>query len=103
MRYIVALISGGFTGAIAILLHQSIPPFGVIASLLISYISIWMIGRKFHSRNLKFTAAIGWVSILLRGSSFGTGQELLVQGDGVGSTLLLLGTFTVLAAVAARI
>lgn len=47
-------------------------------------------------------SAFGWIVVILRGSSFGVGQELLVQGDGVGSTLLLLGTMTVLVAVAAR-
>jgi hypothetical protein len=51
---------------------------------------------------LKWVAALGWIAIILRGSTFGEGQELLVQGDGVGSTLLLLGTLIVLFAVTAR-
>ena len=102
MRYLLALLSGAVTGAIAILLHQSVPPFGVIASLLFSYLAIWLVGRAFSSRSLKWVAALGWIAIILRGSTFGEGQELLVQGDGVGSTLLLLGTLIVLFAVSAR-
>jgi hypothetical protein len=102
MQFIFALISGAAAGVAAILLHQSLPPFGVIASLLITYLSIWSIGRKYGKRCYKWGAALGWFAILIRASTFGTGQELLVQGDGVGSTLLLLGTLVVLAAVAAR-
>lgn len=102
MQYFLALIYGAAAGVVAILLHQSLPPFGVIASLLITYISIWNIGRKYGRRIYKWGASIGWFAIIIRGSTFGAGKELLVQGDGVGSTLLLLGTLVVLAAVAAR-
>ena len=102
MQFFLALIYGAAAGVIAVLLHQSLPPFGVIASLLITYLSIWSIGRRYGKRLYKWGAAIGWFAIIIRASTFGAGQELLVQGDGVGSTLLLLGTFVVLAAVAAR-
>lgn len=102
MRFFIAFIYGAAAGVIAILLHQTLPPFGVIASLLVTFISIWMIGRRFGKRSLKWAATLGWVAVLIRASSFGAGQELLVQGDGVGSTLLLVGTITALVAVAAR-
>ncbi|CAN2213946.1 hypothetical protein MCEMRE196_01094 [Candidatus Nanopelagicaceae bacterium] len=102
MKFLLALIYGAATGAVAILLHQSIPPFGVIASLLFTYIAIWSIGRRFGSRRYKWWAALAWIAVLLRGATFGAGQELLVQGDGVGSTLLLIGTMIAIAAVAAR-
>jgi hypothetical protein len=102
MRFFIAFIYGAAAGVIAILLHQTLPPFGVIASLIITYISIWIVGRRFGKRSLKWAATLGWLAVLLRAASFGTGQELLVQGDGVGSTLLLVGTLIALAAVAAR-
>ena len=102
MNFLLSLISGAATAVIAILLHQSIPPFGVIASLLFTYLAIWLVGRIFGSRRYKWWAAFAWIIVLFRGATFGTGQELLVQGDGVGSTLLLLGTLIALSAVAAR-
>jgi hypothetical protein len=102
MRVVASLLAGALTAAVAILLHQSLPPIGVIASLALTYSAIWGIGRHYQSRLLKWVSAFGWIVVILRGSSFGVGQELLVQGDGVGSTLLLLGTMTVLVAVAAR-
>ena len=102
MRILISFLAGAATAAIAILLHQSFPPVGVIASLALTYSAIWGIGRHYQSRLLKWVSAFGWIAVILRGSSFGVGQELLVQGDGVGSTLLLLGTLAALLAVAAR-
>ncbi|MEY4469017.1 MAG: hypothetical protein RLZZ87_341 [Actinomycetota bacterium] len=102
MRLLLSIFSGAATAAIAILLHQSVPPLGVIASLIFTYSAIWAIGRRYQSRSLKWAAGAGWIAIILRGATFGTGQELLVQGDGVGSALLLLGTAAVLLAIAAR-
>lgn len=102
MQLILSLIYGAFTAVIAILLHQSIPPFGVIASLFFSFIAIWMIGRHFGGRKFKWAAFIGWLAVIFRAATFGEGQELLIQGDSVGSTLLLLGTVIALAAVSAR-
>jgi hypothetical protein len=102
MRAIFALLAGAGAAAVAILFHQSLPPYGVIAGLLISYLAIWMIGRTYGSRKLKFLAFLSWLALIFRAGTFGVGQELLVQGDGVGSTLFLIGTPIVFAAVVAR-
>lgn len=102
MNFLLSLVCGAATALIAILLHQSLPPFGVIASLLFTYLAIWLVGRTFGSRRYKWWATFAWIIVLFRAATFGAGQELLVQGDGVGSTLLLLGTLIALAAVAAR-
>lgn len=102
MRIFVSFLAGAASAAIAILLHQSLPPFGVAASIALTYCAIWWIGRHYQNRFLKWVGALGWIVVILRGSSFGVGQELLVQGDGVGSALLLIGTLAVLFAVAAR-
>jgi hypothetical protein len=103
MNLLLSLISGAAAAVIAILLHQSIPPVGVIAALLFTYLAIWLVGRVFGSRRYKWWATLAWIAVIFRGASIGAGQELLVQGDGVGSTLLLLGTLVALAAVAARV
>ncbi len=102
MNFLLSLVCGAATALIAILLHQSLPPFGVIAALLFTYLAIWLVGRTFGGRRYKWWAALAWIIVLFRAATFGAGQELLVQGDGVGSTLLLLGTLIALAAVAAR-
>lgn len=103
MHFLISLVWGGASGLVAILLHQSVPPVGVIAGITLTYVSIWLVGRNFHRRIYKWIAALGWIAVVVRASTFGVGDELLVQGDGVGSALLMIGTLTALAAVAARI
>jgi hypothetical protein len=103
MTLLLALFYGAATGVVAVLIHQTLPPFGVIAALAFTYSAIWWVGRHFGSRISKVIAAVGWIAVLLRAGTFGVGRELLVQGDGVGSTLLLIGTLVALTAVAARL
>ena len=74
----------------------------MIAGLAVTYGAIWIVGRTYGARKYKFAAFVGWFALMIRGGSFGAGQELLVQGDGVGSTLLLVGVMLALAAVIAR-
>jgi len=94
---------GAFAAVVAVLLHQSLPPIGVVTSMLFTYCAIWYVGRKYGSRKYKWAASIAWILVIFRASTFGAGQELLVQGDGVGSALLLVGTLVALSAVAARV
>jgi hypothetical protein len=102
VNFFIAALYGAGAGVVSLLLHQTLPPFGVIAGLLFTYLSIWWVGRRFHARKFKMVAFAGWFAVMLRAASFGTGQELLVQGDAVGTSLLLVGTLVALAAVAAR-
>ena len=102
MKVLLSLLAGAVAALVAILLHQSIPPWGVIGSLFFTFLAIWSIGRTFGGRRYKWWAALAWIAVLFRAATFGAGQELLVQGDGVGSTLLLIGTLVALTAIAAR-
>lgn len=102
MTFFIAALYGAGAGVISVLLHQTLPPFGVITGMIFTYLSIWWVGRRFSARKFKVVAFAGWIAVLLRAASFGTGQELLVQGDAVGTSLLLVGTLIALAAVAAR-
>jgi hypothetical protein len=103
MQAFLAFIIGAATAVFAILIHQTLPPFGVIAGLIFTYTAIWLVGRKFAARKYKVYAAIGWTFAMLRAATFGAGQELLVQGDGVGTSILLVGVFVAFAAIASRI
>jgi hypothetical protein len=102
VNFFIAALYGAGAGVVSVLLHQTLPPFGVITGLLFTYLGIWWVGRRFSSRKFKMVAFAGWFAVMLRAASFGTGQELLVQGDAVGTSLLLVGTLVALAAVAAR-
>lgn len=95
MQILTALFFGASSGVAAVLLHQSLPPLGLILGLTLSYFSIWYVGRYTGRRNYKFLAALAWVLIALRAGSFGVGQELLIQGDSIGAALMILGLITV--------
>jgi hypothetical protein len=79
------------TAIAAVLLHIFYPPVGLIIALLGSASTIWAIGRNYGSRSYKLIASIAWILILWRASSFGVGNELLVQGNSEGTALVFLG------------
>lgn len=94
MQAILATCAGAFTAVAAVLLHQTLPPVGLIAGLTGTALSIWWVGRYFGAKRFKRYAVIGWLFVIYQAGTFGTGHELLVQSDGVGSTLLFLGFIT---------
>ena len=103
MRVLVAMLAGSFSGAIAVLLHQTLPPLGIVAGLIASAITIWAVGRHTGERRYKFLAAVAWLATVVRAGTFGVAQELLVQGDGVGTALLFVGTPLVVAVAFKRV
>jgi hypothetical protein len=95
MQILIALFFGISSGLAATLLHQSVPPLGLILGLTLSYFSIWYVGRYTGKRIYKILAACAWVVIALRAGTFGVGQDLLIQGDSLGAALMVLGLIVV--------
>lgn len=91
MKMIYSGALGLLTGIAAVLLHVFYPPLGLVIALLGTAATIWAIGRHFGSRTYKLIASVTWGFILWRASSFGVGNELLVQGNSEGSALVFLG------------
>ena len=89
MIYSAAL--GLLAGIAAVLLHIFYPPVGLVIAILGSASTIWAIGRHYGARSFTLIASIAWALILWRASSFGVGNELLVQGNPEGSALVFLG------------
>lgn len=102
MRFAFSILFGAMTAIASTLIHQSIPPLGVIVAIVVSYCAIWWLGRYFGKRRYKFAGLIGWFVIIAKAGSFGAGHELLIQGDAQGSALLMLGFLAGLIAVAQR-
>jgi hypothetical protein len=98
-----AIAIGAISSIIAILIHQTLPPFGVAIALLETFIAIWWIGRSTGKKIYKVIGGAIWLAVLYRAGTFGEGRELLVMGDGVGTALLLLGFITVTTAALKRI
>ena len=91
MRMIYSAALGLLAGIAAVLLHIFYPPVGLVIAILGSASTIWAIGRQYGARSFKLIASIAWALILWRASSFGVGNELLVQGNPEGSALVFLG------------
>ena len=91
MRSLFSLILGALIAIGVTLIHQTLPPFGLIVSLIATFTGIWWIGRYFGKKRYKLWALLGWLIVIVRAGSYGVGQELLIQGDNAGSALLLIG------------
>jgi hypothetical protein len=102
MQILIALFFGISSGLAAVLLHQSVPPMGLILGLTLSYFSIWYVGRYTGKKIYKILAACAWIAIALRAGTFGVGRELLIQGDSLGAALMVLGLLIVLLAAYRR-
>jgi hypothetical protein len=91
MKFIYSAAIGILTAIAAVLLHVFNPPVGLILALVGSAATIWAIGRQFGARKYKLVASLAWGLILWRASTFGVGNELLVQGNAQGSALVFVG------------
>jgi len=100
MKMIYSAAIGLLTGIAAVLLHIFSPPIGLVVSLIGSAATIWAIGRHYGSRSYKLIATVAWGLIVWRASSFGVGNELLVQGNSEGSALVFLGFIALFVATA---
>ncbi|MGI9144254.1 MAG: hypothetical protein ACR2I6_02005 [Candidatus Planktophila sp.] len=91
MKIVYCASLGVLSGIAAVLLHIFFPPVGLVIALIGSSSTIWAIGRHYGSRRLKLIASIAWGLVIWRASSFGVGNELLVQGNSQGSALVFVG------------
>lgn len=102
MRFIFSLLFGALVAVSATLIHQTLPPFGAIVGIAATFLGIWYLGRRYGNRRYKFYALIAWLLVIARAGSFGTGNELLIQGDSSGSALLMIGFLAGLVALFPR-
>jgi hypothetical protein len=91
MTSLLSLIFGALIAISATLIHQTLPPLGLIVSLVATFTGIWWVGRYYGKKRYKLWALLGWLIVIVRAGSFGVGQELLIQGDNAGSVLLFVG------------
>ncbi|CAB4372015.1 MAG: hypothetical protein F2918_03810 [Actinobacteria bacterium] len=96
MKFLYSVALGILTGIAAVLLHIFYPPIGLILALVGSAATIWAIGRQFGARKYKLLACLAWGFILWRASTFGVGNELLVQGNAQGSALVFVGLISLI-------
>ena len=91
MNFLLSIGLGAATAIAATLIHQSLPPLGVMVAITSTYTAIWWIGRYLGKKRYKFLALTAWIIVIIRAGTFGAGQEILVMGDNAGSSLLFIG------------
>lgn len=98
-----SILFGAITAIASVLLHQSAPPLGLLLALLLTYLTIWYVGRYTGKKLYKVIASFAWFAVIFRAGNYGVGMELLILGDGVGTGLLFLGLATVVTATVRKI
>ncbi|CAB4858494.1 MAG: hypothetical protein F2786_01505 [Actinobacteria bacterium] len=88
MRVIYTVFIGAALGLGSVLLHSTLPPFGLILSLCATCAGIWSIGRLWGSRNLRILASFAWIAVVLRAGFPGVSDEYLIEGSAVGVSLI---------------
>ena len=95
MKILQSTFFGAFIGFCATMLHNIYNPYGFLASLLLTFLSIKAVGQTFFYVRYQLFAAISWLAVVVRAGSLGAGNELLIYGNTYGN-LFLIGGFIVL-------
>ncbi len=103
MKILASFIAGIVLGGAAVLLHDSAFPFGLALALIGSGTGVWLLGRAFGKRLPKLAAILGWIGIVFNAAAPGVGNELLVQGNKSGNSLVLGGFLVLLLAFFAKV
>ncbi|CAB4700189.1 unannotated protein [freshwater metagenome] len=99
MKLIYAVIYGLGLGLASIFLHASIPPFGLLLSLVATGAGIWSIGRLWGGRSLRTIASLAWTVIVLRAGFPGVSDEYLIEGTAIGVSLINGGFLVLVLAI----
>ena len=91
MKALVSLIFGALVGVSGTFLHNSYRPFGLIVSLVALVISLRLMRNMYSSKFLLSLFALGWLFIVVRGSTLGNGGEVLIEANLYGNVLVFGG------------
>lgn len=102
MNLLKALIFGSLIGFCGVLLHNFTPPFGLYASLILTFLGIKVVGQRFFYLRYQIYAAVAWLTVVVRAGTPGNGDEILVYGNSYGNLFLLGGFIAVVIALIVR-
>lgn len=99
MRFLYSVFFGGALGLSSVLLHASLPPFGLLFSFLATGLGIWSVGRIWGGRALRIMASLAWTAVVLRAGLTGTSDEYLIEANAIGISLINFGFLILVLAV----
>jgi uncharacterized membrane protein YeaQ/YmgE (transglycosylase-associated protein family) len=91
MNTIKSIFFGAFIGFCSTMLHNLYSPYGFIASLLLTFLGIRVIGQTLFKISYQLIAALAWLLVVLKAGTPGTGNELLIYGNTYGNLFFIGG------------
>ncbi len=96
MKTIKSVIFGALIGFCATMLHNIYSPYGFIASLILTFLGIRVIGQTLFKISYQLIAALAWLLVVLKAGTPGTGDELLIYGNTYGNLFFICGLIALL-------
>lgn len=95
MNLLYSALFGAFIAIAGAFLHNGYQPLGLIASLVALVWSMHLIRNTFNRRVCSIAFAVGWIVVVLRASTLGNGNELLIQGNTYGNLFAFGGSLVI--------
>jgi len=96
MNTIKSIIFGALIGFCATMLHNLYTPYGFIASLILTFLGIRVIGQTLFKVSYQIITALAWLVVVVKAGTPGTGDELLIYGNTYGNLFLIGGLIALL-------
>jgi uncharacterized membrane protein YeaQ/YmgE (transglycosylase-associated protein family) len=99
MKVIRSLLLGTIIGFCAIMFHNVYPPFGFIASIVLTFMGMNIVSKTFFYLRYQVLASAAWLAVVLFAGNPGSGNEVLVYGNTYGNLFLVGGFIALLSAL----
>lgn len=86
-----SLLFGAIVGVAGVFLHNAYRPIGFLVSAIALILGSYLVKQMYQSKVSFLFFAAGCLFVVIRGASVGNGDELLVEGNSYGTSLLLGG------------
>ena len=90
-NHIFSSLFGVVIGIAGVFLHNAYRPFGFVVSAIALVLGSYLTKEMYQSKLSFIFFAAGWLFVVIRGATVGNGDELLVEGNSYGTSLLLGG------------
>lgn len=91
MKIVASLVFGILIGVSGTFLHNSYHPIGISVSLFAVWLGSHLVRNMYQSRTANLFFALGWFFIIVRGSTVGNGDEILIEANFYGNLLVFGG------------
>ena len=102
MNVIKSIAFGALIGFSATMLHNLYPPNGYVASLILTFLGIRVIGQTLFKISYQLIAALAWLVVVVKAGTPGAGDELLIYGNTYGNLFLIGGLVALLLGLLAK-